>query len=487
MSYLNIGNQIFMRKLLLFAIFCFSTCFFTFSQGVTYVEKDSLGVPVDTSGLITVKNSHFLSKIIGNSKSPLVLRGPAQSFVQFNHPVLGIREQVAIKTPNNFFIAISGAGRIYQQIAVTDSLLYFKRIDDNENINYNLGAFYFSVGETIYNHGGYGFWKTNGTMRGFNFKDGEWDVFPTNIEVSNPIFPSSSWFDVSKNTLYIPYQQYINSGLKGFQSAAGIIIDGVMYLDCKTWDWIQIGKVPSNYLNILKSSKIKVYNESGYFVSDGEDVYWFNFLNNSVSINSNRTLAQSIIRLDNSSIHYYKEGILYSYFPATGILDTLVIDESKFVKEPAPMWGLQFDLTTIWPLWLCLFLFIASLWYFYKVPSKKEQKRATENFGIGVKKLDVTFNQTELSLIDLFIEKSFLGATATISEINYVLGIKDKNVGMQKKVRSDVINGINDKFKYATSQDIQLILNVRSETDKRYFEYFIAKDQISEVQKLITV
>ncbi len=486
MSYLNIGNQIFMRKLLLFAIFCFSTCFFTFSQGVTYVEKDSLGVPVDTSGLITVKNSHFLSKIIGNSKSPLVLRGPAQSFVQFNHPVLGIREQVAIKTPNNFFIAISGAGRIYQQIAVTDSLLYFKRIDDNENINYNLGAFYFSVGETIYNHGGYGFWKTNGTMRGFNFKDGEWDVFPTNIEVSNPIFPSSSWFDVSKNTLYIPYQQYINSGLKGFQSAAGTIIDGVMYLDCKTWDWIQIGKVPSNYLNILKSSKIKIYNESGYFVSDGEDVYWFNFLNNSVSINSNRTLAQSIIRLDNSSIHYYKEGILYSYFPATGILDTLVIDESKFVKEPAPMWGLQFDLTTIWPLWLCLFLFIASLWYFYKVPSKKEQKRATENFGIGVKKLDVSFNQTELSLIDLFIEKSFLGATATISEINYVLGIKDKNVGMQKKVRSDVINGINDKFKYATSQDIQLILNVRSETDKRYFEYFIAKDQISEVQKLIT-
>ena len=486
MSYLNIGNQIFMRKLLLFAIFCFSTCFFTFSQGVTYVEKDSLGVPVDTSGLITVKNSHFLSKIIGNSKSPLVLRGPAQSFVQFNHPVLGIREQVAIKTPNNFFIAISGAGRIYQQIAVTDSLLYFKRIDDNENINYNLGAFYFSVGETIYNHGGYGFWKTNGTMRGFNFKDGEWDVFPTNIEVSNPIFPSSSWFDASKNTLYIPYQQYINSGLKGFQSAAGIIIDGVMYLDYKTWDWIQIGKVPSNYLNILKSSKIKIYNESGYFVSDGEDVYWFNFLNNSVSINSNRTLAQSIIRLDNSSIHYYKEGILYSYFPATGILDTLVIDESKFVKEPAPMWGLQFDLTTIWPLWLCLFLFIASLWYFYKVPSKKEQKRATENFGIGVKKLDVSFNQTELSLIDLFIEKSFLGATATISEINYVLGIKDKNVGMQKKVRRDVINGINDKFKYATSQDIQLILNVRSETDKRYFEYFIAKDQISEVQKLIT-
>ena len=475
-----------MKKLLFFAVFYTCSILLAYGQGVTYVATDSLGVPFDTTAVITVKNSHFLSKIVTNSKSPVILRGPAQSFVQFNHPVLGIREQVGIKTPNNFFIAISGAGRIYQQIASTDSLLYFKRIDDNENINYNLGAFYFSSGETIFNHGGYGFWKTNGTVRGFNFKDGEWDVFPTNIEVYNPIFPGSSWFDNSKNALYIPYQQVVNSGLKGFQTAAGTIVDGVMYLDCKTWDWLEIGKLNANYISIIKNASTKVYNQSGYFISDGEDVYWFNFLNNSVSINTNRTLAQSINRLDNSSIQYYKDGILYSYFPETGALDTLVVDESKFVKEPEAMWGLPLGIADMWPLLLSLFVFIVAIVYFFKAPSKKDLKRTTETFTVGAKKLDVSFNQTELSLIDLFIEKSFVGATATISEINYVLGIKDKNVGMQKKVRSDVINGINDKFKYASSQDIQLILSVRSETDKRYFEYFIAKDQINEVQKLIT-
>jgi hypothetical protein len=178
---------------------------------------------------------------------------------------------------------------------------------------------------------------------------------------------------------------------------------------------------------------------------------------------------------------------LYSYFPSTGALDTIVIDESKFVKEPDALWGLRFELLTIWPLLLGLFLFIVSLWYFFSVPSKKVQKRGTEILTPSFKKLDVSFNQTELSLIDLLIEKSLVGATATINDINYVLGIKDKNVGMQKKVRSDVINGINERFKYVTSQDIQLVLSVRSETDKRYFEYFIAKDQISKVQKLITV
>ena len=150
------------------------------------------------------------------------------------------------------------------------------------------------------------------------------------------------------------------------------------------------------------------------------------------------------------------------------------------------MWGLPLGLADMWPLLLSLFVFLVAIVYFFKAPSKNDLKRTTDTLAVGAKKLDVSFNQTEQSLIDLFIEKSFVGATATISEINYVLGIKDKNVGMQKKVRSDVINSINDKFKYATSQDIQLILSVRSETDKRYFEYFIAKDQINEVQKLIT-
>lgn len=485
MSYYFAENQSFMKKLLFLGFCSICSILFVSGQGVTSIKTDSLGVPFDTTGLITVYNSIFFKKIITTSKTPLVLRGPAQSFIQFNHPVLGIREQVAIKTDKQFYIAISGAGRLYQQVAVTDSLLYFKRIDDNENINYNLGAFYFSNGETVYNHGGYGFWKTTGTLRGFNFKDGEWDVFPTNIEVYNPIFPGSSWFDASKNALYVPYQQVINSGLKGFQSAAGKIIEGMMYLDCKTWDWTQIGKLKANYLNIIKNAKTKIYNQSGYFISDGEDVYWFNFLNNSVSINTNRTLAQSINRLDNSSIQYYKDGILYNFLPASGELDTLVIDESKFIKEPDPLWCIEFEIATDWPLLLLALIFVLAILYFLLAKRKEEAKSNFEAYNIGIKKLDVSFNQTELSLIDLLIEKSIAGTTATISDINYVLGIKDKNLGMQKKVRSDVINGINDKFKYATNQDTQLVMSVRSETDKRYFEYFISKEQLREVQKLI--
>jgi hypothetical protein len=66
-----------------------------------------------------------------------------------------------------------------------------------------------------------------------------------------------------------------------------------------------------------------------------------------------------------------------------------------------------------------------------------------------------------------------------------VLGIKDKNVGLQKKVRSDVINAINDKYIFITQGEINLIGSVRKEDDKRFFEYFITPTEVKSIQKLI--
>jgi len=69
-----------------------------------------------------------------------------------------------------------------------------------------------------------------------------------------------------------------------------------------------------------------------------------------------------------------------------------------------------------------------------------------------------------------------LKQTATPAEINYVLGVKDKNIGLQKKVRSDVINSINEKYKQVTGNADSLIQSIRNENDKRHLEYFIDLD-----------
>ena len=72
-----------------------------------------------------------------------------------------------------------------------------------------------------------------------------------------------------------------------------------------------------------------------------------------------------------------------------------------------------------------------------------------------------------------------------INEINHVLGIKDKNVGLQKKVRSDMINAINEKYQFITQSEISLISSVRKEDDKRFYEYFISATEIKSIERIL--
>ena len=95
------------------------------------------------------------------------------------------------------------------------------------------------------------------------------------------------------------------------------------------------------------------------------------------------------------------------------------------------------------------------------------------------------FTETEISLIQLLLNAYSAKQNVEISEINRVLGIKDKNVGLQKKVRSDVINAINDKYIFINQGENNLIASVRKEDDKRFYEYFIVPTEVKTVQKLI--
>jgi hypothetical protein len=128
-------------------------------------------------------------------------------------------------------------------------------------------------------------------------------------------------------------------------------------------------------------------------------------------------------------------------------------------------------------------LIIFFIWLF-----KKSIKKQIENAQLKVlktKTVNQAFTETEISLIQLLLNAYGAKQNVEISEINRVLGIKDKNVGLQKKVRSDVINAINDKYTFITQGEINLIASVRKEDDKRFYEYFIVPTEVKTAQKLI--
>ena len=124
---------------------------------------------------------------------------------------------------------------------------------------------------------------------------------------------------------------------------------------------------------------------------------------------------------------------------------------------------------------------------FYAIVKRKIKQRL-QNAQLKMLKttsIQQAFAGVELTLIELLLEEYEKGNRVEIHQMNHVLGIKDKNIGLQKKVRSDVINSINDKYQFITQSDILLISSVRKIDDKRFFEYFITESEINNIKKII--
>jgi hypothetical protein len=128
-------------------------------------------------------------------------------------------------------------------------------------------------------------------------------------------------------------------------------------------------------------------------------------------------------------------------------------------------------------------MIILFIWLFKQSVKKKIEQAQLK--VLKTKTVNQAFTETEISLIQLLLNAYSAKQNVEIAEINRVLGIKDKNVGLQKKVRSDVINAINDKYIFINQGEINLIASVRKDDDKRFYEYFIVPTEVKTVQKLI--
>jgi hypothetical protein len=128
-------------------------------------------------------------------------------------------------------------------------------------------------------------------------------------------------------------------------------------------------------------------------------------------------------------------------------------------------------------------MIILFIWLFKQSVKKKIEQAQLK--VLKTKTVNHAFTETEISLIQLLLNAYSAKQNVEIAEINRVLGIKDKNVGLQKKVRSDVINAINDKYIFINQGEINLIASVRKDDDKRFYEYFVVPTEVKTVQKLI--
>lgn len=391
--------------------------------------------------------------------------------------------QELIKHNGKIYIMLKQTGFIFQMLEPKLDSVVFKRIDNTININYNISCTNFIYKDQIFNYGVYGFWNKNGHLRKFNTADLEWDIQPTNIEV----VPSDyEWFSQKQGRLYMPFQKIEKVWLKGAENKNGIFDYTSYYLDIKTADWIKLGKLSKELIKIVNQRNNYIYypHDNGRIFVINDEAYFFDYIQNKVYKSKKADFSQFLVRNGGDMTIFYYQEKFYKYQSASQTFKTWDFNLADFQELAFPIWGADY---TNWFIGLATFLAILTLIVFAWIINRriKNKIEKAQLKVLKTKSINQAFTEIETSLIQLLLKAHEANQHVEINAINHVLGIKDKNIGLQKKVRSDIINAVNDKYVFITQGESILIGSARKEDDKRYFEYFIVPTEVSTVQKLI--
>jgi hypothetical protein len=388
-----------------------------------------------------------------------------------------------IKHNGRIYLFLAQTGFIFLMSEPQGDSVEFRKIDNTININYNINCTNFIYKDQIFNYGGYGFWNKTGHLRKFNTVDMEWDIQPTNIEVFTADY---DWFSPTEGRLYVPFQKIENKALKDPKIYKGIFEYTSYYLDLKTADWIKIGKVTPELIKLIdqKNNYGSYPHDKGRIFLINDEAYLFDYIENKIYKSKRADLNQYFIRNGNDLTVFFYKGKYYKYQTGLQAFKTWDLNMDDFQLMNFSIWGNDY-MTLIFVLAIGLVIVLLVLFVRLFNQSVKKKIEIAQLKVLKTKTMNQAFTETEISLIQLLINANGAKQNVEISEINRVLGIKDKNVGLQKKVRSDVINAINDKYLFITQGENNLIGSVRKEDDKRFFEYFIVSTEMKAAQKLI--
>jgi len=387
------------------------------------------------------------------------------------------------KNGDQIYIFLAQTGFIYKMSEPQDSVVVFSKIDHTYNLNYNIDCYNFSYKGNIYNYGGYGFWQKTGHLRRYNGVDKEWDIVPTNIEV---IPGGYEWYSKNEGKMYVPFQKIEKRFLKDPIYKTGEYDFKSYVLDINKADWKHVGNVSNDLKKLIlqQDNYLCLKIDSGNLFLINDEAYYFNYISNKIYKSRQADINQFLLRNSQNTPIFYHQGIIYIYNVTEKTFKTWQLDLNDFTELNFTIWTI--DYTTYYVVFGIVIL-LAFVVIAYALVKRKIKSRL-QNAQLKMLKTDSiqqAFAGVELNLIELLLEENNKGNKVEIHQMNHVLGIKDKNIGLQKKVRSDVINSINDKYQFITQADILLISSVRKVDDKRFFEYFITESEVNNIQRII--
>jgi len=411
-----------------------------------------------------------------------------------------------IKNPSGLYVLPQGTGRIYQ-LDTSYGRYRWQRIDSTFFTGYNFRSIAFSLDSVFYSFGGNGFWTKNGTLRNYNLFSKQWDatMLSENIywtKVANGIF----MIDTASKTLSIkamsaPSHEVLKS------SKAEKIKEGLYQLDIKTGDWTRMGKMRDTAHSVVATLPWGLLVDN-FGVMDLSNNRYFTVSKRIKSkilgiVTSNRYAYPAVASFAIDSVLYM--GSQFHPYDSVVISRADLIDTGIPIYTPIEPPGLLEDVEAESFL-LVILGFLSSFLGLLLYKAKKAQTTpAVEPLSAPADSLEAvaapesekhptSFRSTrilelleerERSLLEFLFNHSADERLTSIDEINKVIGVHNRSVEIQKRMRSDLIGSINQKLGIVTRDKKPVVDKQRSEFDKRSFEYFIHPAHMELVEKII--
>ncbi|WP_295652794.1 hypothetical protein [uncultured Mucilaginibacter sp.] len=378
-------------------------------------------------------------------------------------------DQYLIKNSQGLFVLIDGTGQVYKAVAETKDKLAFTRIDSTYFAGNTFLSINFSWRDTLFSLGGYGFWKSNGELR--MFKQGsDWEIVKLNTEYAQST--AIYYYSPVTGVLYYLQTPQVNEVSSEAINSSLVAIQ----LNLKTRATTPLGKInikfwPGGTPIYFGSTKL-----GGFVINGSTGVYLIQFDKNKVYKLINPALINILV--GTSGFRFAKnvfevDGKLYFTSLPSKAVYSLPISINDFELEPYPLYEPVYNHNYI--ISGLVLLSICSITGLITYKKRKQNKARIQISHLPVNDESlINFNKTEIDLIGQIIQSAHKQQLFSMEDTNQVLGLSKKTLEVQKKIRSESINRINHKFRLLSGMEHDLIDRVRSEQDRRYFQYTIS-------------
>jgi hypothetical protein len=412
-----------------------------------------------------VPRTNFLSKLIANRNQNIwISPSPESKLLPLKQNDIDYTQKI-ISSPKGIYILLNGTGKVFKYTGSSNQTVSFSRIDSTIFLGHNFHSIDFIYNDTIFSYGGYGFWHHNGQLR--HFTEGK----------DQSLIKLNKEFRIINSLInYLPDQSKlysIESSLKEESTGEMYKENSVILLDLINKTNYNIGTLNKNLHYNKQSNCINIPYLKSTLININKEIYLLNFNENIVyKAKDNKISNQLSGNICNTFA--IKDVIFYSKIKNNLILDSFPISLNDFKKESYPLYEPIEKSHFNQKLVLTIIFIISALLYLFKFRKKSELKKSND------KNTDeIFFNEIERQIIKAIIEKTNKNSSLSVEEANAILGLGKKTIEVQKKLRTEAILRINQKFKIIFNIENIFIERLRQEDDRRYFRYYINSENVA--------